>query len=550
MDKDRDQRNARNAFLFLATLVGAWIVWDSAVYRLITYSMWADYWEHTATLTEWMRNLMQPGNPHLADGSSSARYTPQFFILAVIGQQLGLNAIDLMAISAVVNYLLTVLGIYLFSQIYFRNPWAPVIAFLVLFCAWGVPWIWSNLYELRSFFMVASYPSTFVFGLSLISFWLTLKLLRSQIGILAGMFGLILLAAMAFICHALTGVFAIVGCGLLALTDRDAPLGQRIFVILAVAVGALIADLWPWFSVWDVILAKSDVVDDRTWQSFKGLDGMLARARSGQWQHMFFDPAQFTVSLGPALLGAPIALWLLLKRHYLFIPLGAAVMAFPLVANVFYQIALAHRFLLYAVFFFHLAIIWAVVALLNEWQSARHESTPTPAPLRLTVLVTCALFLFAGVGHVLLLASDYRGVHLKNDLQWVDKRAALPPGQTAVDLYTALTADLPESAVVIGNARLTWPLPTFRGKAVSLPDNHENSLVPDQFERVAAEKVFLAPETPFADRDAIVRKYGATHVIINDRTTVPQLKEWLQSRSMPLTTVERYQIWALNPDPA
>ncbi len=541
----RDVTIPRNVFIVLAALTGAWLTWDSVSYRLVTYSMWADYWEHSAALHAWLQDLWNPGNPHLADDSSSARYIPLFFVLTVIGKPLGLNAIDLMAVSAVINYLLVIAGIYLFCSIYFRNPWAPAVAFLVLFTGWGIPWIWSNLYELRSFFMTASYPSTFVFGLSMLSFWLTLAFMRGRVGFFACIGGMLLLSALMFISHPLTGVFGISASCLLALTERDAPLGLRGLVIAAMLGGALLAGLWPFFPVWDVILASSDEVDDRTWQVFNGIAPMLERARSGAWWHMFFDTVQMPVSLGPALLGVPLALWLLLRRSYLFIPLGALLMTGPLVLNVFFQVALAHRFMLYVVFFLHLAIVWAILELFARWQTERRSGQRTPAVMLGTLFVQ-ALVIIAVIVHVGLLVGDYRGQHLKYTLQVIDKRASLPAGYDAPRLYRELTADIPDDAVVIGHRRLTWPLPTFRGKTVALPDNHENSLVADQFTRVTDVERFLAETASDAERQAIVQRYGVTHAVINTGETAPGLLAWLQANATLVVTVERYRMLRLN----
>jgi hypothetical protein len=547
MDKDATARIPHLSFAILSLAIGLWLGWDSWSYRLVTYSMWADYWEHSAALTEWMRNLLNPGNPHLADGSSSARYMPVFLLLAALGRWLSLDAIELMAISAVLNYMLTVAGIWLFSNAYFRRPWAPAITFLVLFCAWGVPWIWSNVYELRSFFIVASYPSSLVFGLGLISLWLTLAFIRGQVGFFGGVAGLFAMSALMFLAHALTAVWAISGCGLLALLERDCPLRLRLLVSIAVLGGALAATWWPYFAVWDVVLARSEVVDDRTWETFNGLDAMLERARSGAWQHMFFHPVQSPIALGPALFGIPLCIWLLFRPGYRFIPLGAAVMAVPLVANIFFNIALAHRFLLFAVFYLHLAIVWAVLQLIDQWQVGyRSPAGPSPA-VRIGLPATVLALMVAAVAHVGMLAVDYRGVHLKHTLEIINKREALPPGMSTPKLYRELTARLPDDAVVIGDARLTWPLPTFRGKAVSLPANHENSLVADQYERVAAEKSFLAATTSDAERRAIVTRYGATHVMINVQQTEPALLDWLARNTDPLIQVERFKLLVLRP---
>ena len=543
MNAKSDSR-ANIAFFLITVPLGLWLVWDALSFRLVTYSLWADYWEHSATLTEWMRDLVNPGNPHLADGSSSSRYIPTYLALAVIGKIFGLNAVDLMGISSIMNYVLTVLGIYLFCRIYFQNSWAPFTGVLVFFTVWGIPWIWANLYQLRSFFYVSGYPASFVFALSLISFWLSLRFLRCQTGLLIGLMLLLGLSALMFVSHALTGVFGIVGCCLLACTDRDAPLSMRMLVILTMLAGAFIAELWPYFSVWDVILNKSDEVDDRTWQSFQGFGAMLERARSGAWWHMLYSPRDLVVGLGPALIGIPICLWLLIKRQQIFILAGLAIMTVPYLGNIFFQIALAHRFLFYMVFFLHLAIIWAVIQLISRRQEIRSQNASSPIT-QLSFAAVAICFVTTGVANVWMLAEDFRGNHLNLEFRWVDKRRFLPAGSTVVDVYKELTRDLPESAVVFGNAKLTWPLPTFKGKAVALPENHENSLVPDEAERVAAEQIFMAPTSSDRARLAAARSFAATHVLVNVENTAPELLSWLTRNGELLSKVERYEMYQL-----
>ncbi len=231
MNSKSNQR-ARAAFLVVASAIGIWLTWYALSYRLVPSALWADYWESSAALTEWMRNLTDPGNPHLAGGDSSSRYIPTFLAFAALGKLFGWSALELMSISSIINYLVIATGIYLFSKAYFRNAWAPLITFVVLFTAWGVPWVWSNLYHLRSFFLVSAYPSSFVFGLSLIAFWYSLRFLRCQTGRLSGVVVLLLLSALMFVSHPLTGVFGIVGCCLLACTERGVTFSMRALVVI------------------------------------------------------------------------------------------------------------------------------------------------------------------------------------------------------------------------------------------------------------------------------------------------------------------------------
>jgi hypothetical protein len=195
----------------------------------------------------------------------------------------------------------------------------------------------------------------------------------------------------------------------------------------------------------------------------------------------------------------------------------------------------------------HLAIIWAVLAMLARWQQAS-ATQKVSSGLRAGVFATAALFGVAAIANIVLLAADYRGQHLNQKLELIDKRQFLPTGMTVTDVYTRLTRDIPESAIVIGNPRLTWPLPTFRGKAVSLPENHENSLVPDEAERIEAERAFLSADATVAERIAIVNQYRVSHVLINPSKTEPELIRWLDGSGQLIAEVGNFQMFVLKAD--
>ena len=45
----------------------------------------ADFWEHAATINEWLRDIWHPGNPHLLLDVGTPRYMPYYFVLTAIG---------------------------------------------------------------------------------------------------------------------------------------------------------------------------------------------------------------------------------------------------------------------------------------------------------------------------------------------------------------------------------------------------------------------------------------------------------------------------------
>ena len=118
-------------------------------------------------------------------------------------------------------------------------------------------------------------------------------------------------------------------------------------------------------------------------------------------------------------------MWLLVKKKQPFILLGATMMAIPYLGNIFYQVALGHRFLFYVVFFLHLAIVWAILQLKDSW--LRSRSTGNVAIVASTGwFATVAVLVFSFIANVFLLLSDYRGEHLHQKIRWIDKQQYLP----------------------------------------------------------------------------------------------------------------------------
>ena len=492
----------------LVVVTGIWLIWDGLSAPLVTFGAHADYWEHSAALTEWLRNFFAPTNPHVASAELSSRYMPYFWILTALGKALGLNAIQLMSISLVVNFILIVVGLQLFLRRYFRDEWAPLVGFIAIFMLWGVAWNWSNVYQLRSFLYVGGYPSAFVFGLSLISFWATLKFLGQEGSLIVWGAILALLAALMLLCHPLTAVFGISGCVLLAFTEARAPIALRFALVTALVFGITVCEFWPYFSVWKLMLGQYSGAIEQ-WGELDKINPS-GRLDSGAWQHMFYNPKLVVIMFGPALIGVPVLLWLLIKRQRLFIVSGAILMAIPFVANLFVTIPLAHRFLLFTITYLQFALVWFLLELLSNCRSEPRPFYGRPVVLGLGLAAIATVS-----ANFALLFGEYRGASLAaTDLTFRDKRALLPEGQSVVDVYRSLTDPLAEDSVVLATASLGWPLPTLKAKVVSL--YHENPLVHDQVNRYQATGNFFYRPIDAEQRAMIIGRYDVSHVLISE----------------------------------
>lgn len=531
---------ATTLYVAIALFFGIWLVWDATFFRLVTYSLWADYWEHSALLTEWLRDFANPANPHVADDSLSPRYMPWFWLLTLLGVSFGLTSVELMSISAVCSYVLILFGLHLFLKAYFRDPWAPLIGFFAIFMFWGVGWNWSNLYQIKSFFYVAGYPSSLVFGLSLIAFWATLRTLRGDEKLLSGFFVLFLLSALMFLCHPLTGVFGIVGCGLLTLTEETS-WQRRSGLWLGLALGLVFAEAWPYFSVWKVALGLYGSGFEK-WGASDSSTGMLERFESGAWKHIFYNPRLVLIILGPALLGIPVCLWLLVRGRCLFIVAGAAVMSVPYLAHLFVEVPLAHRFLLFVVVFLQFALVWLILQVIANWRTAPRSLFDSVA-MWSTILVLLAVAAF----NVALLRMEFRGQTLSTKtLQIMDKHGQIPGRTSVVELYEKLTQPLPADAVVFTTARVGWPLPTVKGKVVSL--YHENPMLLDQADRAAATGAFFYNSMDDQERATLVRRYQANYLLIDaaDSDMDDGVGSWLQRYAALVAEVGSYQMYGID----
>jgi hypothetical protein len=148
------------------------------------------------------------------------------------------------------------------------------------------------------------------------------------------------------------------------------------------------------------------------------------------------------------------------------------------------------------------------------------------------------------VANIILLSMEFRGYTLSpKTLKVVDKRAALPEGMSVVDLYTGLTDPLPEEAVVLATPAVGWPLPTFKGKVVSI--YHENPLLVDQQERyIATNNFFEQPQEPGV-RTALIKRYGTTHLLLKGKPSTAELNDWMTAHVLLLASVGDYRMYKL-----
>jgi len=512
-------------------VTGFWLLWDALSFRLVTHTHWIGYWEHAAVLAEWLRHPTAPTNPYLVDPALSAGFMPWYWLLSRLGIAGGIGAIELMAISALLNYLLIVVGLRLFVSEYFRDPWASPIAFIAVFMFWGVGNIWANMLQLHNFFYVAGYPATHAFALSLVAFWLTLKIIRNP-G--AGILPALLLAVVAwlmFLSQPQTGLFGVTGCALLAVTETAGMYRQRRVVLLSLVLALVATELWPYFSAWKLLLGT---YEPRT------VD-FLTRLTAGVPDQIWYQPRTALLALGPALLGVPVCLWLLIRGRYPFIAWGAVLMTAFFLAGIIVDVPQGYRYLLCGAFFLQLALVWAFLYGLDAWRTI-----PRPVYAGAGFGIALAFVVVVLGGQVALLAMDKRGLVVNaNSLKIQDRSAERIEGHSVADRYALLTDEVEEGAVVLTPAYYGWPLPVTGGKVVSTYVT--NPLVADNDERYGATMRFFFKQSDAQQRADIIRRYNAEYLLIDstDKGLSPALEPWVSEHALFVSKVGDLQLYSI-----
>jgi hypothetical protein len=516
-------------FVLLALGIWSWVSWEAAYVRMVTWEGGADYWEHSATLRALIEDPWHPRHPHLSSDAGSPRFGPQFLLIALIARALHWDAIQAMALCAVLNTLLFLCGIRLFFLSYFRHRLAPVYALLVMFGGWWLGFHYSNVYALPVLFSVASFPSTTALGLTLLGFALVVRLLRAEMRRpWLGLLGLGVWAAAVFIIHPLTAMMSLSGALLLAIAEPKVTWRRRFEVAGAVVVGCALSHFWPYFSPWVVVRGGHGHDADWTGQTLSQTADLHVKRKL----HDFYRPLPLLQALGLGTITLLALPYFLLKRERWFVGLGAVSMLLPFVANAFVEIPLGHRFVLLAIVYLQIGVVWLLLRLTPGHPGAFRFLQKRAFGVVSALLVAATLLVFS--------AHSVRVARALFD----NPRFRVPRESPVIKNMRSIAAAAGPNAVVLASPLLSWPLPTFGPKVLVL--FHEDPLVPDAGQRQRAVKRFLGPVASDEERRTILARYGVSHVLLQRETG--SLARFLARTSTVRMLGAGYRLYTLSAD--
>jgi len=503
----------RKLFGGMAALLGAWFLLSALFDQPAMYNLSSDYWEHAAVIKEWSSNIWSPKDPFLSLDSPSLRFIPSFFVVAGIAGIFNLTPFQALGLGGLLNLGLLLAGIYLFTKAYFKSEWAPVWGLVILLTSWGTGDLRSGFYPLRCLFFVVSYPSIFVLALALITLWLAVQILRRELTSRWGYFALAVLTPVMLISHITFGAFALISVCLLAIFEPGVAGPLRFKVLISVGSGLLLPLLWPYFSFGRMILRL--ISYQKHWSKLP---------------LSFYHLTNVLKILGPAVLGIPAAFYAAYKKKNGFLISGFLVMVLLLAVGAIFSVLTSDRFLIFAVFFLHLALIWAILE--GEASPPRPSRSSTNRRFLQKGLhsllalffgwnITVAIFEFTGLPVQLIPQVPYH-------YSW-----SAESHRTISDLRR-LAPFIPERAVVMAPDNISRLLPAFSGKVVVARGGGFFMSSEERDRRYADNKKVYSAETSPLEREELLKRYGVSYLLFDREHTSPGLMNELLKLGKPV----------------
>jgi hypothetical protein len=514
-----------------ALLVGAAMVYCIVLEELqlhaSTFGAYSDYWEHGAVLHALIENPWHPSNPHLVSPASSPRFGPLSVLNALLARGLGLDAPAALSVAAVGHTFLFVLGIWLFFRIYFRDQRAGLYGLLVMLGGWWEAWTFTSIYQPKVLLSVACYPWLAAFAVTLLGLALEAHVIRLQRPRVWHYLALTSCVWVVFLTHQVTAMMALAAWFLMALTEPNVSLVRRAAVALTALVGCALSTFWPYFSVWNLLAGGHQ---EAGWVG----QGIQAAAQSAPTLdlHRFYRMKELLPALGMGLLGVVGLPYFFFKWRRLFVGLGVLAMLGPFALNAYVPLPLGHRFILLAVFFLHVAVVWLLLALTPG--SPEFARVLDRRGLRvLSLLVVWGL----------LSTFAWHNVR-RTEREWNYFESYARRGESPLLRYSKRVAELThKDSVVMGDSLILWPIPIYGPKVVAA--RHENPFVPDADARLAAIDRFFARNATDEERARIIAQYRVTHVIVKGEL-YGSLRVFLESRARRVRLPGGYWLYSLS----
>ncbi|MGZ5000747.1 MAG: hypothetical protein ACXV7F_10635 [Methylomonas sp.] len=471
----------------------------------------SDYWEHASALRVLSESPFSPTNPHYASNDPDRQFIPLFVLLGWLMNVTGMGVTTALAVSGTITTVLLCIGVGMFSRAYFQHRCAPVIMIAVLLCGWGNPWVWTGFYELRCLFHTNYYPAAFDFSLTFIAWALLIRALRSDTVSLPTGIALPVLAALMFVTHQLGGLFALGGAALFLLFEPYGSTRTRMALFLLLAAGLAATWWWPYFNPIELMVRGSG-------------------DKQNEGVSDFYNVIQVLLLVGPAWIGLPILWQMARKKTCLALVFGFAGLMSAYVIGGIAGHPVAHRFLSYTVVYLHLPIVWKILSLNENWARGRSELASRyltwPRVRAAGMLLVLVQIAFGSVDFVRVAYEKQTG-----------KSFGRYPSYNILPELNEATQDVPMDAVMFASSDPSLSVTALKGKVVARP--RPQLMIGDGEARRSDNARFFAASTSESDRRSLIRKYGASYILIRKENIPVQVTAQLAQLGTVIHTTDQ-----------
>lgn len=492
----------RNIFIFIAIILVIYIPLSLLDYNHFPYS---DGTEHGAAVRELAKNMADPEDPMLANHpGNSPRFVPSILLMALSMRILKLDVLVVLKLFLIVYFFLFLLAASLFSREYFNDTGQALWSVITLLFLWGTGWTGANAYMFSAILYTAYFPSVVSFSLALLALYFQLRFLRCRKT--RFLIAQILLGALSFVNHPLTGVFFFICSGLLYFEKRGLDQKALIQYALSVVAALLLITLWPYYSLFANLL--------------KLTTGEMARTSDYQSTQHYLH-SKFLVRSGPALAGVSCIVLFIKQKRFPMIVGGFLIFSLIYLIGYAYSISLTERFVFFIMFFLQLG----VSRIGREWFSPRLLQWDRRKIL--ACFLVCIILLGTIIQAILV------GTKFIAPAFAFKAGSTLPTYVTPNLMQLELKNHLRDGDVVLSDIYSSWSIPVYTGaKIIAL--FHTSPHVDDNLERIKAVETFYDPETTNESRKAILEEYQITHLLLNFLITGRDLEPLLKEMDFPV----------------
>jgi hypothetical protein len=305
--------------------------------------------------------------------------------------------------------------------------------------------------------------------------------------------------AFMFITHQLGGLFAFGGMVLFIVLEPAHSLRTRLSVFVMVVAGVAVTWWWPYFNPIKLTIY-----------------GAGDKENGGVPQ--FYYPFQVMLLIGPAWLGIPALFGLVKRRTHLALVAGFVCLASAYLLGGVVGHPVAHRFLSYTVIYLQLPIAWKLLQLLPDRPG---QPLAIPAQRRRLAIVAVALIVVAQMS-----VSVVDFARIGYEKQTGKSFGNFPYENVRGDLLAAIET-VPNDAILFASSDPALAVTAYKGKVIARP--RAQLMIADGPTRSKDNGRFFSPKTSQQERWALIRKYGATYILIKPDNisgeAIKQLKE-------------------------